>query len=212
MSVTDLTDAYRVALVRIERAVAERLGSAADLLREPADDDSISAASAALGGHLPDELVALYRVTDGLRLFDYEIVPVDQVPDMQAFLRDSYDDIAGSGLSDRYWGRSPDGPTLALAGNEGVFLLLETSGSHAGRLTAFESVSDFGYRPVAPSIRALLECWADVAEAGLFLAEEEAESPYVYVPEERHDEVSTFLADTPCSPAAVWILAPATDA
>jgi hypothetical protein len=156
---------------------------------------------------LPVEVAALYRVTDGLSVFFYEIPPLEEspvgLPTVDRNARRDFDDLDAEGLRNRIWGSPPAGKVLALSYQHGS-LLFERTGPEYGRLTYFDCFMDFGYRPVAPSIQSMLTLWADIAEAGLI---NPILTPRHLIDwdQERETESRSFIAQHNGHPAAVSI-------
>lgn len=206
MSESVLVEMYRESLERLERVAAQHLGHKPRLLQAPASSAALAQAARDLGHDLPSELVALYRVTNGISAFSFDIEPVERLAQARDVALEDYDDIEGQGLSWRIWGPRPQGETLVLAtGHE--LLLLELDGPGAGRLTLFDVSNDFGYRFAAPSIAAMLDAWAVIAEAGLVQVSEARNGDTdIDAQTLRRGEVAELLADHAAMPEAAWIL------
>jgi hypothetical protein len=202
-----LADSYRHLLTRMQDAAAEIAGQPFNLLQPPAPEHAFEHFATEMGYPLPPEVAALYRVTDGLHIFFYAIPTLQggtiDLPTAHRHSRREYHEVVED-FHDRMWGDPPDGKILALSFQQGG-LLFERTGPHYGRLSYLDYAMDFGYRPVAPSIHALLKLWADLAEAGLIEATIHPNGHFIYWDRERETESRAFIAAHHGHPAAVGI-------
>lgn len=164
----DLQQAYREALERIARGAEARFGVRPTVAREPASHGEIEQAVAALGRAFTPELYTLYRTTNGVAAFSYDIESLERLPAGDQLAREFREDYdLDDELGRLLWGPEPLGETIALSTLNGKDLLIELNGPNVGQLTTFTGKEDSGYRVAAPSLRALLDTWALVAETDL---------------------------------------------
>lgn len=195
----------RRSIHRLRAGCHDRLGIA-PTVPPPASTSAIDGAEAELGRPIPAQLRVLYRVADGMHAYSFYLPPTrDLARSDQAAKQYLHHLQPGGAYEAMTWGEPPSSPALATFTEDGGYLLLEESGPHEGHLTALDAKVGQGYHWLAPSLVALLEAWALVAETGpIFMSTSAAgiRSPNA---DDDTPAIEEALRGHPCGPAAVAI-------
>lgn len=184
-------------LERLDRVLQELDPTRPAPSRTPAGPAAIAAAEAAIGCALPAPLRTLYEVSDGYDVFWFLIRPVEELGTVQEQTRDIVDmHRAGGVLAGHVEGAAAfTDSAVTISDYDGVLLLCVTSGPRQGAIWVRHSGEPYLHQ-VAPSLDALLACWAAVAEAGYAEIQDVPGTTGFLVVAEEHLDAAAALATT----------------